>query len=548
VLRRTERLWRKEYHYWIKRTGERAGKTTPSGIPVKPLYTPLDTTALRYSEKLGFPGQYPLTRGIYPTMYRGRPWTIRLVSGFGTSEDSNKRFKFLLGEGETGLSLVLDSPTIYGYDSDDPRVKGEIGQGGAPISSLLDMEITFKDIPIERISTNLVTHYLGFHVFSMFMALADKLGIPRASLRGTTQDDPMWFFHVGNPVLPLKASVKLAVDLLEFCVKEPMPHWFSNSVSGYHMREAGATAQQEAAFTVADATVYLDEAIRRGIGTQQAAHHISFFLDAHDNFFEEVAKFRAMRRVWANLMRKRYKLKDPRSLQFRFHAQTAGSSLTAQEPLNNIARSTVHAMAAILGGCQSLHTDSYDEALGLPTEKAAKLAVRTQQILLHESGTADVIDALGGSYYVEWLTEQMEEGIWKYLDRIDAAGGMYAFTELQLPRKEITESAYRTQRDIEKGDIPKVGVNIHKGPIEKIELCRVTLTQEKKQARRLSELRKRRDPKKADEALGELRKAIEKDENIIPHTIKCSKTYVTTGEIYQVLREIYGVEKAPTMI
>jgi len=540
-IKKAEEEWKKICEEWVEETKikDRAPKTTPSGIPLKPIYTPLDLKDFNYMEKLGFPGLYPFTRGIYPTMYRGRPWTIRLLSGYGTGEDANARFKFLVKEGETGLNLALDSPTIYGYDADDPRVRGEVGQGGASISSLEAIERIFDGLPIERLSTSLVTHFLGLPTFAMYVAMAERRGIPLKELRGTTQNDPLWLFHVGNPPLPLKPSVKLAVDLLEFCL-EHMPKWYGINVSGYHIREAGSTAVQEAAFTLADATVFLDEALSRGWDIDEVAPQISFFMNAHNNLFEEVAKFRAMRRVWAKIVKEKYHAKNPRSMIFKFHTQTAGSALTAQDPMNNVIRATIHSLAAVMGGTQSLHTDSYDEALGLPTEKAARLALRTQHIILHESGVPNVIDPLGGSYYVEWLTDKIEEEIWRYFDRIEAAGGMLAYTEAGIPRREISQTSYKTQLAIERGELPIVGVNIFRSSIENIEICRVKLEQENAEIEALRRVKRMRDQKKVEEALEEFREACLKGVNVTPYAVKAAKVYVTNGEMYQVFREVYG--------
>ncbi|MFQ5710170.1 MAG: methylmalonyl-CoA mutase [Candidatus Geothermarchaeales archaeon] len=532
---------------WIeeKKAPEKEKYETISGIPVKRLYTPADVAELNYSRDLGFPGVYPFTRGIYPTMYRGRPWTIRMVSGYGSAEDANERFKFLLRHGETGLNLALDSPTIYGYDSDDPKVRGEVGQGGAPVSSLADLEVIFRDIPIDEITTSLITHFLGMPTFAMFVALVEKRGIPLAKVGGTTQNDPLWLFHVGNPPIPLKPSIKLSVDLLEWSVNN-MPKWYAINVCGYHIREAGATAVQEAAFTLADATAYIDEALARGLSIDQFAPNISFFLNCHNNFFEEIAKFRAMRKVWARLLKEKYGARDPRSMLFKFHTQTAGCALTAQEAENNIVRTTIHALAAVLGGTQSLHTDSYDEALCLPTERAAKIALRTQQIIQLESGIPDTIDPLGGSYYVEWLTREVENKIWEYLDRVEDMGGVVEATEKQFFRREITESAYKYQLGVENAEIPVVGVNVFRGRKPKMKLLRVTREAEEKQIERLREVRERREKRRVEEALNQLSKAAKRRQNLTPFAIEAAKVYATNGEIYGVFREAYAEERAPT--
>ncbi len=533
---------------WIEKTGvpERDVSTTASGIPIKRVFTPEDVEDIDYFKDIGFPGEYPYTRGIYPNMYRGRMWTIRMVTGYGTPEETNKRFKFMLEHGETGLNLVLDSPSIYGYDSDDPRVRGEIGQGGSPISSLYDMETAFEDIPIDRITTSLITYFVGMPIFAMFVAMARKRGLDVSKVGGTTQNDTLMLFHVGNPPLPLEPALKLSVDLLEWCAHN-MPRWYAISVCGYQLREAGATAVQEAAFTIADAMVYVEEAMKRGLTADQAAKHISFFLCVHNDLFEEVAKFRAMRKVWAKLMRERYKARDPRSWLFKFHAQTSGVALTAQEPENNIVRTAYHALAAVLGGVQSLHTDAMDEALGLPTEKAARIALRTQQILFHETGVANVVDPLAGSYYVEYLTKRMEEAIWRKLDEIEAVGGMLEATRRQLPRKEISDSRYETLLKIERGEIPVVGVNIYQtrgGEKPDIELLRVTLELEEKQAERVRYVRRMRDNEAVKARLEELREAARQNKNLTPYAIEAAAAYATVGEIYEVFREVYGTQQA----
>ena len=542
--------WKKEtLGKWIEKTKtpDRAPRTTASGIPIKEVFTPEDVEDIDYFQDLGFPGEFPFTRGIYPNMYRGRQWTMRMVTGYGTPEETNKRFKYMLTHGETGLNLVLDSPSIYGYDSDDPRIRGEVGQGGSPISSMYDMETAFQDIPIDKITTSLITYFVAMPIFSMFVAMAKKRGYDIAKIGGTTQNDVLMLFHVGNPPLPLEPALKLSVDLLEWCAYN-MPKWYAISVCGYQLREAGATAIQEAAFTLADAIVYVEEAMKRGLTADQAAKHISFFLCVHNDFFEEIAKFRAMRKVWAKLMREKYKAKDPRSLWFKFHAQTSGVALTAQEPENNIVRTAYHALAAVLGGVQSLHTDAMDEALGLPTEKAARIALRTQQILFHETGVANVVDPLAGSYYVEYLTKRMEEAIWSKLEELESMGGMLEAIKRQVPRKEISDSRYDYLLKIEKGELPVVGVNIYKAEeTPDIDILRVTLDMENKQAERVKYIRSIRDNDLVKQRLRELREAAERNENLTPYTIAAAEAYATVGEIYQVYRDVYGVYQEALM-
>jgi len=532
---------------WInKKKGEqREIKSTASGFPLKILYTPLDVKEIDYFEDINFPGEYPYVRGIYPNMYRGKMWTIRMVSGYGTPEETNLRFKYLLEHGETGLNLVLDSPSIYGYDSDDPRVRGEVGQGGSPICSLYDMETAFEGIPIENITTSLITYFVGLPIFSMFVALAKKRGLDLKLIGGTTQNDPLMLFHVGNPPLPLESAIKLSVDLLEW-VCYNMPKWYAISVCGYQLREAGANAVQEAAYSIADAQAYIEEGLRRGLDIDEIAKHISFFLCVHNDFFEEIAKFRAMRKVWAKLMKEKYKAKDPRSWIFKFHAQTSGVALTAQEPENNIVRTAYHALAAVLGGVQSLHTDAMDEALGLPTAKAARIALRTQQILFYETGVANVVDPLGGSYFVEYLTKKMEEAIWAKLKEIEEEGGILEATKKMIPRKDIEETRYNTLLKIESGEIPIVGLNIFRtSDSDKIDIdiLRVTLDLEEKQINRVKKIKEMRNNEDVKIKLEKLREAALSGKNLTPYTIDAALSYATVGEIYSIFREVYGEQK-----
>jgi methylmalonyl-CoA mutase N-terminal domain/subunit len=532
---------------WInKKKGEqREIKSTASGFPLKILYTPLDVKEIDYFEDINFPGEYPYVRGIYPNMYRGKMWTIRMVSGYGTPEETNQRFKYLLEHGETGLNLVLDSPSIYGYDSDDPRVRGEVGQGGSPICSLYDMETAFEGIPIENITTSLITYFVGLPIFSMFVALAKKRGLDLKLIGGTTQNDPLMLFHVGNPPLPLESAIKLSVDLLEW-VCYNMPKWYAISVCGYQLREAGANAVQEAAYSIADAQAYIEEGLRRGLDIDEIAKHISFFLCVHNDFFEEIAKFRAMRKVWAKLMKEKYKAKDPRSWIFKFHAQTSGVALTAQEPENNIVRTAYHALAAVLGGVQSLHTDAMDEALGLPTAKAARIALRTQQILFYETGVANVVDPLGGSYFVEYLTKKMEEAIWAKLKEIEEEGGILEATKKMIPRKDIEETRYNTLLKIESGEIPIVGLNIFRtSDSDKIDIdiLRVTLDLEEKQINRVKKIKEMRNNEDVKIKLEKLREAALSGKNLTPYTIDAALSYATVGEIYSIFREVYGEQK-----
>ena len=501
-----------------------------------------------YLRDLGFPGEYPYTRGVYATMYRARLWTMRQYAGFGTAEQTNQRFKYLLKHGQTGLSVAFDFPTQLGYDCDHPMAKGEVGKAGVSVSTLRDMEIVFDGIPLDKVTTSMTINAPATILLAMYIAVAEKQGVPQEKLGGTVQNDILKEYVArGMYIFPPKPSMKLVTDIFEYCSKY-VPRWHTISISGYHIREAGATAVQELAFTLANGIAYVEAAINRGLDLDRFASRLSFFFASHNNFFEEIAKFRAARRLWAKIMRERFGAKNPSAWCLRFHTQTSGCTLTAQQPLNNIVRVTLQALAAVLGGTQSLHTNSFDEALALPSELAARVALRTQQIIAYESGVADTIDPLAGSYYVEWLTDHIEEEAMKYIERIDQLGGAVAAIEKGYIQREIVESAYRYQREIERKERVIVGVNEfiteERTPIE---ILKIDPEIEKKLIERINSIRKMRNQLKVREALDKLRKAAKHDENLMPVILECVKQYATLGEICDTLREIYGEYKAPTI-
>ena len=533
----------------LERLPERGEFFTSSDIPVKRLYTPADIANINYFRDLGFPGEYPFTRGVYPTMYRARLWTMRQYAGFGTAEQTNQRFKYLLSQGQTGLSVAFDFPTQVGYDCDHPMARGEVGKAGVSVSTLRDMEIVFDGIPLDKITTSMTINAPAAVLLAMYIVVGEKQGVPQSVLDGTVQNDILKEYVArGMYIFPPKPSMRLVTDIFEYCAKN-VPKWNTISISGYHIREAGATAVQEVAFTFANAIAYVQAAIDRGLDVDRFASRLSFFFAAHNNLFEEVAKFRAARRLWAKIMRERFKAKNPASWMLRFHTQTSGVSLTAQQPLNNIIRVTLQALAAVLGGTQSLHTNSFDEAYALPSEQAVTIALRTQQIIAYESGVADTIDPLGGSYYVEYLTNQIEEKAAEYIRRIDKMGGAVAAIEKGFMQREIMESAYRYQKEVESKKRIVVGVNEftseEKTPIT---ILRIDPEIEKRLVERLNEVKRQRNNAKVRETLDRLRKAAEKeDENLMPYIIEAVKEYATLGEICNVLREVFGEYKPPTI-
>lgn len=510
------------------------------------LYTPDDFTDFDYTKNLGFPGEYPFTRGVQASMYRGRLWTMRMFSGFGMAEESNARYKYLLSHGETGLSVAFDFPTLYGYDTDHPMAKGEFGKCGVAISSMKDMEILFNGIPVDKITTSMTINGPAAIIWAMYISAAEKRGISREKLGGTIQNDILKeYIAQKSYIFPPEPSMRLIVDTFEFGSKE-LPKWNTISISGYHIREAGSTAVQELAFTLADGLAYVEAAIERGLNVDEFAPRLSFFFNAHNDFFEEIAKYRAARRIWAREMKERFGAKKERSLWLRFHTQTAGCSLTSQQPENNIIRTTMQALAAVMGGTQSLHTNSMDEVLALPSDKAVRIALRTQQLIAHESGVTNTIDPLGGSYFVEYLTDLMEEETYKYFDKIEKLGGVIAGIEKGFFQREIANSAYKYQRDIEKKERIVVGLNEYQMDEEiEIPILKMDPNGEKKHIARLRKVRKERDNKKFQEKMDKLRKAAEGDENLMPYIIDAVKAYGTLGEIAGVLREVFGTYEEP---
>jgi len=543
----------KELKRWEKECLGRSIETLPerdrpfitaSSVPIDRLYTPLDVKDWDYFEKLGFPGEYPFTRGVHPTMYRSRPWTMRMFSGFGTAEETNERYKYLMHHGETGLSVAFDFPTLYGYDTDDPHSEGEFGKCGVAISSLKDMEILFAGIPVDKISTSMTINGPAPVVWGFYISMAENKGIRPDIISGTIQNDILKEYIAQKSfIFPPEPSMRLIVDTFEYGYKE-LPRWNTVSISGYHIREAGSTAVQELAFTLADGLEYVRAAIERGLDVDKFAPRLSFFFNAHNDLFEEIAKYRAARRIWAREMKETFKAKDPRSWWMRFHTQTAGVSLTAQQPYNNIVRVTIQALAAVLGGTQSLHTNSMDEALALPSKEAARVALRTQQIIAHESGVTNTIDPLGGSYFLEYLTDYMEEETYNYFDKIDSLGGVIPAIKKGFFQKEIADSAYRYQKEIEENKRTVVGINDYatEEPV-KIELLKMDPEGERRQTGRLKKLRESRDRKKYESSLDRLRKAAEGDENVMPAIKDAVHAYATLGEICGVFREVFGEYK-----
>lgn len=533
----------------LERLSERGEFLTSSDISVNRLYTPLDIADFDYLRDLGFPGEYPLTRGVYPTMYRARFWTMRQYAGFGTAEQTNQRFKYLLEQGQKGLSVAFDFPTQVGYDCDHPMACGEVGKAGVSVSTLHDMEIVFDGIPLDKITTSMTINAPASILLAMYIAVGQKQGLKQFQLGGTVQNDVLKEYVArGMYIFPPKPSMRMVTDIFEYC-SQHMPRWNTISISGYHIREAGATAVQEVAFTFANAIAYVQAAINRGLDLDKFAGRLSFFFASHNNFFEEIAKFRAARRLWAKIMRERFKAKNPASWRLRFHTQTSGVSLTAQQPYNNIIRVTLQALAAVLGGTQSLHTNSFDEAYALPSTQAVMVALRTQQIIAYESGVADTIDPLAGSYYVEYLTKQIEEKAEKYIEQIDAMGGAVNSIENGFMQREIVESAYRFQKEVEAKKRIIVGVNDflteEKVPIK---ILRIDPEIEKKLVERLKRIKQQRNQAKVKDALSKLHKAAEhEDINLMPFILEAVKNYATLGEICDTLREVFGEYKPPSI-
>ncbi|HIE18044.1 MAG TPA: methylmalonyl-CoA mutase [Dehalococcoidia bacterium] len=521
---------------------------TTSGVPVERLYTPLDIADMDYLREVGFPGEYPYTRGVHYTGYRGKLWTMRMFAGFGTAEETNARYKYLLEHGETGLSVAFDFPTLNGFDTDAPEARGEFGKCGVAVSSVADMEILFRDIPIDEVTTSMTINGPAAVIWAMYLANAQKRGIPLEKLGGTIQNDILKEYMAQNAfIFPPQPSLRLIVDTFEFGMKQ-VPRWNTISISGYHIREAGATAVQELAFTLANGLTYVQAGIDRGLKVDDFAPRLSFFFNCHNDFFEEIAKFRAARRIWAREMKERHNAAE-RSQWLRFHTQTAGCSLTAQQPENNIVRTTIQALAAVLGGTQSLHTNSLDEALALPSEKAVTIALRTQQIIAHESGAANTIDPLGGSYFVEYLTNQTEKAVYEYFAKIEALGGVIPALEGGFFHREIADSAYRYQQEIDSKRRIIVGVNeyIRDEPLT-IPLLEMDREGEKRQLERLSRLRRERDNELVSIKLEALRQAARGKENLMPYLIEAVSAYATLGEVCGVLRQVFGEYRLPAMV
>jgi methylmalonyl-CoA mutase N-terminal domain/subunit len=555
-----KRNLRELYEEWKERMGKNSKDRkgvflSLSGIPIKELYTPLDIPKFDYEEKLGFPGEYPFTRGPYYNMYRGRPWTIRQFAGFGRAKDTNERFKYLISIGQTGLSTAFDMPTLMGYDSDHPMAEGEVGREGVAVDTLADFEVLFDGINLGEVSVSFTINAPAIFIYSLYLAIAEKQGVPFEKLRGTLQNDMLKEFHAQNEwIFPPEPSVKLVTDIIEFSSRFT-PKFNPVSISGYHIREAGSTAVQELAFTLADGFAYVESAIRRGLDVDEFAPRLSFFFNSHLDFFEEIAKFRAARRIWSREMRYRYKAKNPESWRLRFHTQTAGCSLTAQQPLVNIIRTAFEALAAVLGGTQSLHTNSYDEALQLPSEEAVTIAVRTQQVILHEIGVANTIDPLAGSYFIEWLTDKMEEEAYKYFDKILDLGngsfldGILKGIEIGYFKKEISDAAYEFQKRVESGEFIWVGINAYQEdvPLE-VPKFYVDPKIEEEQKEFLRKVKESRDNESVRLALQRLTEAAKENKNLVPYVLDAVKAYATEGEIMDALKKVYGTYKETVII
>jgi methylmalonyl-CoA mutase, N-terminal domain len=524
--------------------------TTSSGIPIVPLATPLDWSDERYLSHLGFPGEAPYTRGVQSTMYRGRLWTTRIFSGFGTAHETNQRYKYLLAQGNGGLSVAFDLPALYGYDADHPMAAGEVGKCGVAVSSLADMETLFEGIPLDQVSTSMTITSTAAIALAMYMVVAEKQGVPPAKLRGTVQNDILKEYIAQKEwIFPPRPSLRLVRDSIAYCAAH-LPQWHAISISGYHIREAGATAVQELAFTLYDGLTYVQEAVEAGLAIDAFAPRLSFFFDVHNDFFEEIAKFRAARRIWAREIAQRYHPQNPRSLLLRTHAQTAGVTLTAQQPSNNIIRVALQALAAVLGGTQSLHTNALDEALALPTEEAARIALRTQQIIAHETGVTQTIDPLGGSYYLEQLTDALEQRVYAYFRKLDELGGMVRAIELGFPQREISEAAYRAQQRLERQEDLIVGVNAFVAEEEPpIEILQIDPRVEREQVAKVQHVRQRRDNALVKEKLNVLEKVAQSEENIMPAIVEAVRAYGTIGEIADVLRRVWGTyEEGPSVV
>ena len=540
--------WKQEtYGPYIAKSPERLPRhETLSGIPVDPLYTPEDLAGRTYAERLGFPGEFPYTRGPYPSMYRGRLWTMRMFAGFGRPEDTNERFKYLLAQGQTGLSTAFDMPALMGYDADHPRARGEVGKEGVSISTLADFEVLFRDIPLDQVTTSMTINCTASVALAMYLALAEKQGVSWDRVGGTMQNDMLKEFIAQKEwISPPESAVRIVVDTIEFCARH-VPRFNPVSISGYHIREAGSTAVQELAFTLADGFAYVDAAIKRGLAVDDFAPRLSFFFDIHNDFFEEIAKLRAARRIWATVMRDRFGARKPESMRLRTHTQTAGVSATAQQPLNNVARVAIQALAAVLGGAQSLHTNSFDEVLALPTEEAVTVALRTQQIIAEESGVPLTVDPLGGSYFLEKLTDEMEARAMEYIRRIDDLGGMVPAIEHGYPQREIADAAYRYQLMDDRGEKTVVGVNKYVMTEERpLPILKVDDAIEREQAERVRRVKAARDAALVERRLKQLAEACRNGQNVMPVLVDAVKAYVSLGEISDVYRQVFGLYREP---
>ena len=541
LAKKLERWSREVKGKLVKRPERKEKFLNMSQVPIKALYTPLDGEGSNYLEDLGFPGDYPFTRGVQPTMYRGRYWTMRQYAGFATAGESNRRYKFLLDQGQTGLSVAFDLPTQIGYDSDHEMAMGEVGKVGVAIASLKDMETLFDGIPLDRVSTSMTINAPAAVLLAMYISVAETQGVPPEKLRGTIQNDILKEYSSrGTYIYPPKPSMRIITDIFSFCA-EKVPQWNTISISGYHIREAGSTAVQEVAFTLANGIAYVKAALEAGLHVDTFGPRLSFFFNAHQDFLEEIAKYRAARRLWARIMKERFGAQNPRSMMIRFHTQTAGCTLTAQQPQNNIVRVAFQAMAAVLGGTQSLHTNSMDEALCLPSEEAVQIALRTQQLIAHETGVADTVDPLAGSYFLEELTREIETRAEAYIKRIDEMGGAPASIEKGYIQREIQESAYRYQQEIEKDERVVVGVNRFQVEEEKPKnLLRVDPSVRVSQVERLKQLKGERDSGEVEKSLAALKRAAEGDANLMPPIIDAVKAYATLGEICDVMRGVFG--------
>jgi len=527
-----------------------ASFTTESGIPVKELYTPLDLQGSDYCDELSFPGEFPYTRGVYPTMYRGRKWTMRNYAGFGSAEDTNQRYRYLLDQGMVGLSMAFDLPTQLGYDSDAPESEGSVGRVGVAVDSLEDMEIIFKSIPLDKVSTSMTINATAPVLLALYIAVAEKQGVSRDKLMGTTQNDILKeFIARGTFIFPPEPSIKLALDIVEFCAKE-VPKWNTMNIAGYHFREAGATAIQELAFTIGDAITYIEKAIERGLDVDYFAPRLSYSLGCYMDLFEEISKYRAARRLFAKIMRDRFQAKDPKSYLFRIFSGSCGSTLMLQQPINNIVRVTMHALMGILGGHQAIHTACWDEGYAIPSEDSARVALRTQQILAHECGLCNTIDPLGGSYYVESLTTEIENRTMEYLEKIDAMGGMIGAIESGFAYQELQQSSVAFQKKVDSGERVIVGLNKYVMDEEppSDDIFEIDGEVETRQRAKLAALRARRDNTKVDAALNNLTDAIKAGQNVMPQLVEAVKAYATIGEICKVMRQQYGEYKSPTII